>query len=58
MYLVSALESDDDPPETKMRLCAIANCALELRGCSFTFFKGKHRWGRLNGIERSLSKVL
>ena len=57
MYLVSALESDDDPPETKMRLCAIANCALELRGTVSLFFKGKHRWGRLNGIERSLSKV-
>lgn len=35
----SALESDDDPPETKMRLCAIANCALELRG-QFPFFQG------------------
>ena len=37
MYLVSALESDDDPPETKMRLCAIANCALELRGAVSLF---------------------
>ena len=57
MYLVSALESDDDPPETKIRL---RNCKLCFRaeGGSFTFFKGKHRWGRLNGIERSLSKVL
>ncbi|KAL9976379.1 hypothetical protein ACROYT_G013676 [Oculina patagonica] len=37
MYLVSALENDDDPPETKMRLCAIANCALELRGAVSLF---------------------
>jgi len=37
MYLVSALESDDDPPETKMRLCAIANCTLELRGAVSLF---------------------
>lgn len=37
MYLVSVLESDDNPPETKMRLCAIANCALELRGAVSLF---------------------
>ena len=37
MYLVAALESEGDSPETQMRLCAIAHCALELRGAVSLF---------------------
>ena len=42
MYLVAALESEDDSPETQMRLCAIAHCALELRGAVSLFSRVKY----------------
>ena len=37
MYLVAALESEDDTPDTQMRLYAVAYCTLELRGAASLF---------------------
>ena len=50
MYLVAALESEGDSPEIQMRLCAIAHCALELRGAVSLF-------SRVNIQERDLIEL-
>lgn len=50
MYLVVALESEGDSPETQMRLRAIAHCALELRSAMSLF-------SRVNIQERDLIEL-
>ena len=50
MYLLAALESEGDSPEIQMRLCAIAHCALELRGAVSLF-------SRVNIQERDLIEL-
>lgn len=50
VYIVAALESEGDSPETQMGLCAIAHCVLELRSAVSLF-------SRVNIQERDLIEL-